>query len=524
MALGALLTIWVIWYPHSPDLAAQAYRTERFSVDGFTLWDNNWYAGHYVLGYSLLFPPLGAVMGLRAVGALAVLASTAMFTRLARRQFGSRAAASSVLFAFGAAGDLYIGRLTYALGVTFAVASVLAIVHRRFGLAALLSLACGAASPVAALFLALAAAADLLTHRRPARAIVLAGPAVAVVAGLTLLFSDGGYELFSLTSLLAATGSTLLLLLLLPARERLLRTGARLYLGTLLAAFFVRSPLGSNAVRLGVLLIPAILVGAVRVDDARGRLSGAALALRMRRRPGDSGRTAVSAGRARWVLYAATAATLLWQINGPVVQSVQASEDPSTRLSYYAPVIRFLTTTQGGAPMRIEVAFTSSHWDATVLGSRFDLARGWERQLDLRYDDLFYARTLTAAAYRQWLFDTAVRYVVLSDAPLDPSSRQEARLIRGGLPYLHEVFASAHWRVYSVDGAQPLASGPARLVTLDNDGFAVRASAPGPVLVRVRYTPFWRVTAGTARLSPAPDGWTEVTTPRAGTVAVDAGL
>ena len=522
VALGALLAIWLVWYPHSPDLAAQAYRTRLFSLDGFALWDNNWYGGHYVLDYSVLFPPLGALIGLRAAGALAVAASTFMFTRLARDRFGRRAAAAGVLFAVGAAGDLYIGRLTYALGVTFAVAAVLAVVRRHNRLAAVMSLGCGATSPVAALFLALAATADLLAHRRPGRALALAGPALALTVVLSVLFPDGGYEIFGLTSLLAACASTLALLILLPARERLLRIGALLYLGALLAAYFVRSPLGSNAVRLGVLLAPALLVGAIDVEDARASLSRLRAALGAARAglapPG------VTARAAAIVLYAVTAATVLWQVNGPLVQSVQAAADPSTRLSYYTPVIRFLSAAEGSSPMRIEVAFTSAHWDATVLGARFALARGWERQLDLEYDSLFYTGILTPAAYQQWLLNTGVRYVVLSDAPLDPSSRAEAELIRGGLPYLREVFSSAHWRVYAVAGAQPLASGPGRLVALDGDGFVVRASAAGTVLVRVRYTPFWHVAVGTATVTAAPGGWTAVSVTRPGAVAVDAAL
>ncbi len=524
LTLGALLAIWLVWYPHSPDLAAQAYRTHLFSVDGFTLWDNNWYAGHYLLDYSVLFPPLGALLGLRAIGAIAVTLSTVMFARLARDRFGSHAAAASALFAIGAAGDLYIGRLTYALGVTFAVAAVLAIVRGHYRLAALLSLACGATSPVAALFLALAAGADLLANRALGRAVVLAGPAVALTLALTLLFSDGGYETFSLTSLLAATASTLMLVLLLPARERLLRTGALLYLATLLLAYLARSPLGSNAVRLGVLLAPALLVGSVTVDDARIALSRSVRAQRRRAAHDGGEEPSVTARTARVVLYAATAAIVLWQVNGPLVQSVTAAADPSTQLSYYAPVTRFLAAQQGDTPMRIEVAFTSSHWDATVLARRFDLARGWERQLDLRYDGLFYGKVLTASAYQQWLLDTGVRFVVLSDARLDPSSVAEAELIRGGLPFLRQVFSSAHWRVYAVAGARPLASGPGRLTALDGDGFALRASGAGMVLVRVRYTPFWRVTSGAATVSPSPDDWTDVTVSRAGPVLVEARL
>ena len=29
-------------------------------------WDANWYAGHHLLGYSVLFPPLGAALGVRS--------------------------------------------------------------------------------------------------------------------------------------------------------------------------------------------------------------------------------------------------------------------------------------------------------------------------------------------------------------------------------------------------------------------------------------------------------------------------
>jgi hypothetical protein len=160
------------------------------------------------------------------------------------------------------------------------------------------------------------------------------------------------------------------------------------------------------------------------------------------------------------------------------VQSVQASNERSARFSFYTPVIRYLESQSRGAPMRIEVAFISSHWDAVILGRRFFLARGWERQLDMKNDALFYEPRLTARAYHAWLLETGVRFVVLSDAPLDYSSLQEAALIRGGLPFLHEVFKSAHWRVYAVRGARPLASGPGELTAMDGDGFTYVSHVP----------------------------------------------
>ena len=57
---------------------------------------------------------------------------------------------------------------------------------------------------------------------------------------------------------------------------------------------------------------------------------------------------------------------------------------------------------------------------------------------------------LTAASYERWLHEQACRYVALPDVELDPSSAREGKLIRAGLPYLRQVFASRHWRIYAV--------------------------------------------------------------------------
>jgi hypothetical protein len=521
--LALLIAAWLVWFPPSPDLAAQVYRVHLFATDGFSLWDNNWYSGHYLPDYSLLFPPLAALAGLQVVGAASVVVSTLVFRRLAKAHFGQRAALATVLFAVGACGDLFIGRLTFALGVTFGMVSVLAIVQGHRKTAALLSLGCAAASPVAALFLALAAAADLITHRVLARALTLAGPALGLTLAITLLFPDGGYETFAFTSLLAAAGLSLVLLLVLPARERLLRCGVGLYILALLLSYFVRSPMGSNSVRLGVLLVPAIWAGTIGVEDVRLALARVA-GWGPPRRGAERVRREAHPGVARLLLVVGGVGLVLWQLNGPLVESVQASSDPSTKVSYYAPVIRYLDSQTHGAPIRVEEVFTRSHWDTVVLGRRFLLARGWDRQLDTKDDALFYEPTLTASAYHAWLLNTGARFVLLSDAPLDFSSRQEAALIMGGLPFLKEVFSSAHWRVYAVRGAQPLASGPGRLTAIDDDGFALWATHPGKFLVRVHYTPYWQISAGLGTVSEAEDGWTRVAADRAGAVTVDAEL
>jgi hypothetical protein len=525
--LLVLVATWVLWYPPSPDLAAQVFRVHLFKADGFSLWDNNWYGGHYLPSYSLLLPALGAFAGLRAIGALSALLSVWAFGRLLRRCELARPNAARAVFALSVAGDLFIGRITFALGVAIGLLALLASTHssgRSRLLTGCLSLACAAASPVAAIFLALGACADWSVSRRTSRALALGAPALVLTGAFAVLLPEGGYEPFAVSSLLAAGGASLCVLLLAPARQRLLRATFALYLLVLLGCYVVPSPVGSNAVRFGVLFAPAMLIGCITIADVQARSASLIALVRRTRRLRPYRAAELRAGIASSMLAACVVLMLGWQLTGPLSQSVGASLSRSSRASFYTPVIRFIERADGGRPVRIEVPFTSSHWDAAVLGAHFMLARGWERQLDTNYDALFYEPSLSASAYRAWLLANGVSYVALSDAPLDFSSAQEAALIRAGLPFLRLALHTAHWRIYEVRGAQALVSGPGSLQTLNGDGFSIAARHPGRFLVRVHYTPYWSVVAGSATLGLAPDDWTEVYAKRAGTIAVDAEL
>ncbi len=103
---------------------------------------------------------------------------------------------------------------------------------------------------------------------------------------------------------------------------------------------------------------------------------------------------------------------------------------------------------------------------------------------------------------------------------LDAAGRPEAALIARGLPYLALVWRSAHWRLYAVRGATPLASAPATLTALGSDSFALAVPRAARVQVRVRYTPYWAITAGRGCVGPAPDGWTAVSAAGPGRVVV----
>ncbi len=495
LLLGVVLVgAWLLIDPRSPDLAAQSYRETLFARYGFTLWDDNWYAGHHLPGYSLVFGWVALAVGMRVVGALAVLASTFVFERIALRAYGPAGRWGAVCFAIAAAGDAWIGRLTFALGVSFALLAVLAAIGDRRWPTVLLAALCTATSPVAGLLLALAAASHAIATRRLAPVLALLLPVMAVVLPMQVLFPEGGWEPFALSSIAANVAVVLAFLLALPRGERLLRVGGLVYLLAVLVSI-VPAPMGSNIDRYGVLLAAPLLVCALSRDGWR------------------------SNGRPLAATVAAVAGILIWTGWGPVRESAGVAGDPSTSAAYYTPLERFLNA-HGGPLVRTEVPFTHSHWEAALLAPDHPLARGWERQLDTKYDSLFFGgRPPSAAEYARWLRNDAVSYVALPDVRLDGSSDQEAALIRHGQPFLREVFRSAHWRVFAVLGSAPLASAPARLVALGHDSFALRFARAGRSLVRLHYTRYWSAGPG-ARVEPAPGGWTAVSASRAGVVRV----
>jgi hypothetical protein len=517
-AACVLVGMWLVLAPRSPDLAAQAYRASLFESSGFAVWDNNWYAGHHLPGYSLVFPWLAWLIGMRLVGALAVLLSTFAFERIAFAVYGPRAHWGAVCFAVAAAGDVWIGRLTFALGVTFATLAVLALVRRRPWPAALLTAVCAATSPVAGLLLALAGATYMLAaippgalrlsewrpvvlgalaSRRGAMALVL--PAFLVVLPLEVLFPEGGWEPFAASSIIATLAVTLAFIYALPREARLLRIGGYVYLGVTLLAI-VPTPMGSNIDRYAVLLAGPLLLCALGRDGFT--------------RP----------GRPLVAVALAVGLIVTWTVWGPARESAGVIGDPSTSVAYYTPLKRFLRA-HGGALERVEVPFTHSHWEAALLAPEFELARGWERQLDTKYDPIFFKEGLTAPEYHAWLVDNAVSYVALPDVRLDGSSDEEAALIRKGLPYLREVFKSAHWRVFAVLDSTPLVSAPATLTALGHESFTLRFAAAGRSLVRLHFTRYWTVAASHspgACVSSAPGGWTAVSARRPGVVRVVA--
>jgi hypothetical protein len=503
LALAAcLLAAWLIVDPRTPDLAAQVYRVGLFRQLGFAIWDEHWYAGHHLPGYSLLFGPLGALLGVRLLAAVSVLASTLLFERLVRSAFGAAASWGACLLAVAAVADVWAGRLTFALGVTMALAAALAFAREHPLGAGALAAACAAASPVAGVLLGLAALTLSLSQRSPRALVVLALPGAVVLGALAALFPEGGFEPYPLVSFAATALVVLAFLAALPPGAGRLRWGGALYLATCVLCLLVHSPIGSNIERYGVLLAAPLLLSAWLAAHSEGlaRVGPRQLA----------------------VLVPALAASLTWVVWGPVRETLAVSGSPATSAAYYAPVERFLTGRRAAGPVRLEVPLTRTHWEAALLAPKVSLARGWEKQLDSRFDQALLSRSLDARSYDAWLHREAVAYVALPDVPLDPSSAREGRLIRAGLPFLTPVFASAHWRIFSVASATPLASGPGRLTRLGHESFTLLARSAGRFLVRVHFSRYLTLTRGRGCVGAAAEGWTAVTVKEAGTAVISA--
>src|SRR5204862_487192 len=175
----------------------------------------------------------------------------------------------------------------------------------------------------------------------------------------------------------------------------------------------------------------------------------------------------------------------VWQWSAAVRDLAQTAGDRSTQASFYRPLNDFLGRA-GGAPFRVEIPFTFSHWETAEVAPRFALARGWLRPDDVEYNHLFYGGTLSAATYRAWLADHGVRFVAVPHAKPDYSARAELRLIASRPPYLRPVWSSSDWRVYEVTPAASI--GVTRLGGNDAD---VRVGPAGSAVARVRWSPYW---------------------------------
>lgn len=496
-----LAAAYLILAPPAADLAAATYRSDLFARVGFTTWDNGWYAahGHYLPGYSLLSPALGALLGVRLLLACSAVATSILFGLIAARAFRARAAQlAAAWFALGVCIGMLSGRVPFDLGLAIGLGSVLALMGGRFAAALGLAVLTSIASPVAGAFLALAGLAGglgIVLSKKGGLARVRvrvresslkennnahmpwgdsggdAGSTTPEADRNTAFDRDAQLNrdavldqdaildrdtrrLFALAA--AALGPILLLSIAYPegGYEPFAASAFWPALAgiALIALLLPQGPLtarGRLAIRIGAALYALALIGAYAIHTPMGGnaarlgplLAGPLLA-------------GVLWEHRRGTLLLLAPLLLYWQLITPIRDYSSISGDPSVKASYYAPVLDELRSLSHGRPAIVEVPLTKAHWEAAYLAGHdgVKLARGWERQLDTRYAALFYRPSLSAAAYRAWLGENKVQYVAVPDAPLDKAGSLEGALIAHGLPYLRELWSSQHWRVYRVMG------------------------------------------------------------------------
>ncbi|WP_262387331.1 MFS transporter [Streptomyces sp. TRM49041] len=518
---GVLHLAWFLFVANSGgDLAAQDAWADFATRHPDSAYNLAWYGGMHPVSYSVLSPYVMSLLGVRTTMMVAGTVSAAATALILMRTRAVRnTLACSLAAVFALLCNALSGRVTFGLGLMFALGAVAAVFCRprpgpprrwwarrgaRAVVAGLLSGVATAASPVAGLFLGVVAAALFLNGRRAA-SYTLGVPPVVVVAVSALLFPFSGTQPMGFGTAVLPLVFGVLTLLLVPRAWRTVRTAAALYaVGTLLT-WLIDSQIGSNVTRLPMLFAGVVLLAALPY----------------------------AARRVRYGLLAALVVFHAW-VGFKSVDDVVLTAPHASWTDEAAPLVEELRR-RGAERARVEVLPARSHRESSALAPYVNLARGWNRQADIERNPLFYDDTLNADTYRAWLHRWAVRYVVLSTgASPDTGAQREKALIEAGLPYLDLVWSDANWRLYAVRDATSLAGPTAAVDRAGADGMTLRVAKPGRILIKVPYSPWLslvdekgeRLTAGTAgggqpclrRSEETGEGdeWTELDAPAAG--------
>ncbi|MCX5264275.1 hypothetical protein [Streptomyces sp. NBC_00199] len=500
LAIAAFLPLYWGWdavlATDGGDLAAQYAWAGFVGRHPATPYGLFWFGGVHTVNYSVISPHLMALCGVRAVSVLSGISATWVLATLLERTLPRVSTWPALVGALGLWYNVVLGRTTFALGLAFALAGLLAVADRaprpaRLAAAALGALFATMGSPVAGLFL-LVAGAGYLVDRQYGKCLALSLPPVAVVGVTTVLFPFQGEQPM-------AAGRMILPLLLSaavvwasPREWRVVRASSVVYAVGVVLTWVVPSPVGNNVERLALLFAPAVLLAA-----ALHRRSGA-----------------FRHGGRRTRMRAMALVTAL------SVSYLCASS--LTHLRRPDPVPGWVTHTDGviaaldrlGADRgRVELPTDDDHRGATLLGPHFELMRGWNQQLDVERGRLFYEGHLDGPRYYAWLRHWAVGFVVLHDGKPDRSAERETALIQEGQRWLEPVWQDQYWKIYRVRDTLPLVSAPAELLRAGEADLTLSMPGPGTSTVRIAYSP-WLRAEGACVSADGP--WTRLTVPRAG--------
>lgn len=504
-ALAAVLhVLWAFFLAKdSGDMAAQYAWTDFIRAHPSASYNLSWYGGMHPASYSILSPYIMAALGVRMTaviaGTLSATVSAVLLTRLPVR----RPMVPVLWTTFALWCDVVSGRVTFALGILFALVATALLFppersvrgrSPRLATATAMAALATMCSPVAGLFLLVVAASMFLTGRRKDAYILAAAPPL-VVAATSLLFPFYGVQPFAWYFAIIPLAISVVIGLVVPRAWRTVLVGAWVYSIGIVLTWVIPSPIGSNVERLALLFGGTVLL-IVAMGSAWGIRRTLAL----------------------WLAFAGAAS---WQIVKPIVDQVTTSAVTST-VRHAAPLIAELREVRADRG-RVEVVPLRSHWEASGLSPYVNLARGWNRQADVERNPLFYDGTLSAETYRDWLRRWSVNYVVLPSAKPDGAAVAEAKIVAAGQEWLHPVWQDAHWKLYEVTGADPMADPPAIVNQAGPAELTVTMPRPGSVVLRIPWSPVLGIEGATDTKHGclAPDGdWTRLYAPSPGTYRI----
>jgi hypothetical protein len=506
LVAGVLSLAWALWLARDGgDLAAQYAWTAFVRNHPGSAYNLSWYGGIHPASYSVISPYLMALIGVRTTGVLVCTGCATLGGLLLGRSGIRHPTLPALWLAVALWCNILAGRVTYMLGMVFALAAAILTMtgntKRRQVVAALLAVVASLCSPVAGLFIEVLAAALFLIGRRRRAYMIALGPPL-VVGATSLLFPFSGLQPFPWYSAVPVIGAAMAAALLTPRSWRTVRAGSWVYAVGVALCWVIPTPIGSNVERLALLSSAAIVICAALARDHGGF------------------RTVFT--------YLTATGFAIWTVVQPIVDYVHtAAPVPTASAADAAPLITELRQL-GAERGRVEVVPLRTHWEAAGVAPYVYLARGWNRQADVQRNPLFYDDTLTAASYRDWLLKWSVGYVVLPVAEPDSAGLAESRIITTGQDWLPQVWSDADWRVYRVNGADPLASAPATVTYAGPAALTINVPRPGTALVRIAWSP-WLAIDGVTDDETTPracltrsGAWTELVAPAAGTFTIEA--
>ncbi|MGW0705773.1 hypothetical protein ACWD4G_07365 [Streptomyces sp. NPDC002643] len=491
-ALPLYFVWWAVFATGGGDLAAQVAWAEFAKMYPDSAVNLFWYGGLHAANYSVLSPYLMAALGVVPVTLLSGLTASWLAGEAVTRMGVRKPVWVALAVTFSLWCQVVSGRSTFMLGTAFALGALVAVLSgrtpRQLAVAAVLATLSTLGSPVSGLFLLVVGAACLLL-REWGRAASLLVPPVTVVAVTTLLFPFKGEQPMAFSRIWPPVLICAVVVLIAPRAWRVLRLSAAIYALGVVLCYLIPTPIGTNVERLLELAGPAagLAIALHRGDDrGDGDSSGSRLPLSW-----FTPRRRTVAGVLALVL------SLTWLTGKTTADIVTNTKVPEWAVKTDGVVNELKRL--GAWKTRVEVVPARDHREAAILAPYINMARGWNRQADVERGRLFYEGhsgtevpegAFTPEAYKAWLSQWAVGFVVLVNGEPDGPAKLEHALVTSEPDYLQRVWEDANWKIYRVKNATPLVDKPASVVSADGANLVVHMPRPGEVIVRVAYSPW----------------------------------